>query len=79
MVNWPFFNRNVFRFYIIANIYFENLMILTSLWIFTDFFQAKDFFYILLLGTTLISGVFLKIWDYKYEKIMKMDMNMIEK
>ena len=33
----------------------------------------------LLIGGTLISGVLLSIWNYKYEHIMKFDINHIEK
>ncbi|KRX06612.1 hypothetical protein PPERSA_13091 [Pseudocohnilembus persalinus] len=70
--NWPFRHPGVSKFYISATVFFETAMTLCAIWVFSDY-SDRVFFYHQLIITALVSGGFIAIWDYKYNKIMSLN------
>jgi hypothetical protein len=54
---WPFTNNSISIFYLCYLISFQNLMILTSIWIFSDSLNENDIFNLFLFFNTVSVGL----------------------
>jgi hypothetical protein len=69
-VYWPFSNGFISIFYLCYLVSFQNLMIFTSIWIFSDLLNENDIFNLFLFFNTVAIGVALSIRTYIYRSIM---------
>ncbi|KAL4426329.1 hypothetical protein ABPG74_011481 [Tetrahymena malaccensis] len=73
LMNWPFSNHTVAKFYSCASCLFEIAIILCNLWMFSSFMPATEFFYYLVFLGLISSALMSQMWRFKYEAIMRLD------
>ncbi|KAL4463680.1 hypothetical protein ABPG72_009030 [Tetrahymena utriculariae] len=73
LMNWPFSNHTVAKFYSCASCIFEISIILCNLWMFSSYMPASEFFYYLVFLGLLSSALMTQMWRFKYEAIMRLD------
>ncbi|EAR82350.2 transmembrane protein, putative (macronuclear) [Tetrahymena thermophila SB210] len=73
LMNWPFSNHTVAKFYSCASCIFEISIVLCNLWMFSSFMPSTEFFYYLVFLGLLSSALMTQMWRFKYETIMRID------
>jgi hypothetical protein len=69
-VYWPFSNNFISIFYLSYLVSFQNLMIFTSIWIFSDSLNENNIFNLFLFFNTVMIGVAISFRTYLYRSIM---------
>ena len=69
VMNWPFFDKQLSRFYACAVLIFEELLLIQLAWIYGG---ADDsiFFYLILIVSACLIGLGCQLYWYSYERLM---------